>query len=122
MIPADAAVMVRFVDHRLGRRQVRECNGWGSSWRYRLRFVPSPSWPEHPWAIVAFPWWRVFEADAIDVHGELVQPELIDQLWRCGSCGATWECGLLCPCCLTAIPRDQWPPLPAPEPAVLELA
>ncbi|HEY3434058.1 MAG TPA: hypothetical protein VGK41_00255 [Solirubrobacterales bacterium] len=118
MIPTDAPVLMRLVDHRLARRQVRESNERGSSWRYRLRFVPSPGWPEHPWAIVAFPFWRVFEADAIDVHGELVRPELLDQLWRC-SCGATWERGLLCPCCFTPIPRDQWPALPAPEPAWL---
>lgn len=111
MIPPDAPLQGRYSTLTLARlhvRQFRRCEG---DWRYRVRWSPVQHWPEHPWGIFAFPYWRRYEADAIDAKGELVWPELIDHLWGCPECGATWQLGLRCPNCFWSMPRDQWPPL-----------
>jgi hypothetical protein len=115
VIPGDATLLGRYdqCSHaKLALRPLRACQAA----LYRIRWAPATHWPDYPWAIVAFPFWRRWEADAVDAQGELVQPELARHLWRCCRCDATWQAGLVCPNCATAVARDALPPLPPPAP------
>lgn len=121
MIPTDALCQARYDDlthAKLALRQFRRCEAA----LYRVRWVPVATWPEHPWAVIAYPFWRRWEADAISPLGEVIQPNLASYLWRCPEpgCGANWLAGLSCPRCGGIIPRDQWPPLePSTEPTTV---
>jgi hypothetical protein len=126
VIPPDAPVYGRYDDlmhAKLACGGMRRATGDGGGViLYRVRWVPVAHWPGYPWAIVMYPWWRRFDADAIAPTGELIAPQLLDQLWRCVNCAATWLCGLACPNCGTTVPRDEWPPLePSTEPTWLTL-
>jgi hypothetical protein len=71
---------------------------------WRVRWMPDPSYPLHPYALVAYPWYRRQEADGIDSDGQLLA---LPDLWVCPVCRASWQRGLLCPCCMTSLEDDD---------------
>lgn len=58
---------------------------------YRVRFLPTPRWPEYPWAVVAYPYTMKEEVDHVNVPTcckPLVGVQL-DQGAPCGACKGT---------------------------------
>lgn len=101
-LPDDALVFSRH-EARQGRRGADEAQQAqrDGDVLWRVRWLPDARWPLHPWALVAYPWWRRKDADGIDANGEL-RP-LVRAVWDCAVCGASWERGVLCPNCLNRV-------------------
>lgn len=101
MLPDGAYVHSRHdgIEGRSGAREAQQFQRDGD-WLWRIRWMPDPRYPSFPWAVVAYPWWRVREADGISPQGEVIPLARAVDDCPDTDCGASWYGGgATCPRC-----------------------